>query len=264
MEMDPATPSPDPPPQPLPASKSRLRRLLVILLLAVGIILLFIFLAPSDPSVRWLSPAQLSHAGQPGAITQFKRKLINLTSPLWRWYHPHHPFIHITSTILSITPQSIASAGLGVPISTNQDGLHAWLLSADQLTNLQQRLAADSGAKILSIPRVQTIDDSRAVVTSTMNNTGVGPPFTWWIELVPKARGQSIRLTAGVALSGTPSPLEKSSIAVTNLSAAVQVLVPAAGALVMDGGPAKSAEGHGYLFIISPVQVDAHGNTLKP
>lgn len=265
MESNP--PKPESPT--LPAKGGR-RSALRIGWTALGVLLLavIVFLVVTSLSGRkvvWLTPAEFARSTQPGPFTTFKQKVKTLASPLWRYYRRTRLQIRIDSSMLTL-PAAAAEIRLGAPVTTNANGLRAWILLPAELNAFQARLKTNPGALLVAAPRVQTFDGSQARLSQTMQAPTWGKPTTvLTVDLIPKVVSGSVKLTTSVTYTEMTAPPPGKVFAVkTNLTAACRVLLPNGGGLVVEEASVKDAIGNIYLLILSPTVLDAQGNPIKP
>ncbi len=268
MDSPPPT-SETPPAAAVPTRRRALRRFLIVIvsLLVVLVVLFFVFASP-NPQFAWMTPVQMAQASRPGPLTQLKYKVMRLAGPLMRFYHSHRPNIHIAANVF--TASSIAGQiDPAAPGLTNADGTRAWILPSQELSVFQQRLKTNSGVRFVSGMNIQTGDGMGAEVAtgsrfSVNAATGAWTNIGTSIDALPKTSAGSINLlihASSTELSGvstTNGPAIK-----TNFSAACRVLLPDAGALVLNCRNADPSNPTNYWLIVSPVLVDATGKPVK-
>lgn len=226
---------------------------------------LFFVLARPGPEVTWLTPAELAQASKPGLVTQLRRKAINLTAPLWRWYQRKRHMVSVSSTILTLPPGADAQLALGPPTATDTNGMRIWTLSPEKLISLQQKLASKPGADVLSKSILPTLDGvqvylNNAVYPSSRGAPAVYSPPNVWLAITPKIASRSVNLT--VAITANQSPYAP-AMAQTNISPGFRASLPTTGGLLIDGANIK-CNGTNCWFLISPSILDAAGNPIKP
>lgn len=267
MESKPATPE-----SPTLAAERGRRSALRIGGIAFGILLLAIFLflvltSLSGRKVVWLTPAEFARSTQPGPFTTFKQKVKTLASPLWRYYRRTRLQIRIDSSMLTLSAAA-AEIRLGAPVTTNANGMRAWILLPAELNALQAQFKTNAGALLVGAARVQTFDGSRAQLSHTMQAPTWGKPTTvlaLTVDLIPKVVSGSVKLTTSVTYTEMTAPPPGKVFAVkTNLTAACRVFLPNGGGLVVEEASVKDAIGDIYLLILSPTVFDAQGNPIKP
>jgi hypothetical protein len=261
-----------PPPKsetpPTPAAPSRRRALLYFLaisasLLVILVVLFLVFASPNE-QFTWLTPAQMAQATHAGPLTQLKYKLIRLAGPLMRFYHSHRPNILISSNILK-TSSPTAPAGLGPPFITNSSGMSAWILSPAELLSFRQALKTNSDMTMLTSPRIMTTSGSstRAMLGQSISFSPGGiTNIGITLDTSPTAAASSVKLLLGASSTELAGQSVTNGIK-TNFSAACRVVLPDAGALVMNCRNADSSNPTNYWLIVSPVLVDATGKPIK-
>jgi hypothetical protein len=229
-----------------------------LLYLALGAILAFVlviafilFTSSHRKKIVWMSPAEVAQAVKGGMLRRMKYWVIRQTAPLLRYYHPQHPSIIVDASVLKFSAQASGRNGLGVPISTNADGMRAWILSPTELKDLQTQFKTNDGITVMYRPRIQTRDGMPAILS----------PGNLTLNLFPKVVSGSVKMILSVT---SPTAFPLTPAVQTNLISACAVLTPNGGALVLDAGKAMDTNGGSYWFILSPVVVDARGNPIKP
>jgi hypothetical protein len=269
MDSPPPT-SETPPAAVVPNRRRALRRFLIVIVsLLVVLVVLFLVFASPNPQFAWMTPAQMAQASRPGSLTQLKYKAMRLAGPLMRFYHSHRPNIHIAVNVFTASP----IAGQTDPDTlglTNADGTRAWILALQELSVFQQRFKTNSSVHLVSGMNIQTRDGMSASVAMGSRFSVNAATGTWTnigtsIDALPKTSAGSINLlihASSTELSGvstTNGPVIK-----TNFSAACRVLLPDAGALVLNCRNADPSNPTNYWLIVSPVLVDATGKPIKP
>lgn len=234
--------------------------------LLLAIILFLVLTSFSGRKVVWLTPAEFARSTQPGPFTTFKQKVKTLASPLWRYYRRTRPQIRIDSSMLTLSAAAAEQIRLGAPVTTNANGMRAWILPPAELTALQARLKTNPGALLMGAPRVQTLDGNQARLSQIMQAPTWGKPTTvLTVDLIPKVVSGSVKLTTSVIYTElTAQPPAKVFAVKTNLTAACRVFLPNGGGLVVEEASVKDAIGNIYLLILSPTIFDAQGNPIKP
>ena len=191
---------------------------------------------------------------------------MDLTAPLWRRYWGTQPQILVDSRLLTLSAAAAAQTGLGAPVATNSDGVHAWILSPAELRPFLQRLKTTPDASLLSRPRLQTASGTKGQVFigGTVSVAGTNTPVGVTLDLIPKIISGSIRLTFAVTATEIGTPSSQADAVRTNLAVACRVLLPNAGGLVVECGNTLDARGKSHWLIISPTAVDAWGKPTKP
>jgi hypothetical protein len=245
------------PPTPV-RNRRRVRRFVFVAIAALLLpAVLLIVLFPSESQVTWLTLAELAHATKPGPLTIIKHKLINLTAPLWRWYHSNRRSIYISSNFLILSTAAAEQTGLGAPTTTNADGLRAWILSPAELDAFRQRLKTLPGASNSFAPAFQTADGSPAQLS-------MNPPIGCSINVLPRAASHSVKLLLN-ATSAEIADLTATNITIkTNFAATCAAVVPNNGGLVLDGGKPDGTNSQSYWLILCPTMLDSQGNRIKP
>ena len=254
---------------PIPKPNRRRRRRLVLAVLGMLVLvitLLLILLPRPGPPFVWLTPAEMARFTQPGPLTRLKHELMNLTAPLWRRYWSTQPQILVDSRLLTLSAAAADQTGLGAPVATNTDGMHAWILSPPELSTFLQRLKTTPDASLLSRPRIQTATGTKGqmFIGGTVSVAGINTPVGVTMDLIPNLISGSIRLTFALTSTEMKAPSGQAEALRTNLAVACRVLLPNAGGLVLEGGSARDANGTNHWLIISPTAVDARGNPIKP
>jgi len=244
--------------------RALLRFLAVSISLLVILVILFLAFAPSDSQFAWLTPAQMAQATHAGPLTQLKYKLIRLAGPLMRFYHSHRPNILISSNILRISSPA-PPADLGPPFITNSGGMSAWILSPAELLSFRQALKTNTTMTMLSSPSIQTasggsaqamIGQSISFSPGGITNIGVT------LDTAPTASGDLVKMLLGASSTELAGQSITNGIK-TNFSAACRVVLPDAGALVINCRNADATNPTNYWLIVSPVLVDATGKPIK-
>ncbi len=259
-----APPKINEPSETLPPRKRSYRRRILLAALALiilGSLTVFVLDALS-PRMVWLTPAELQQASQQGVISRLKYRLAVALGPLNRFiFHRKKDFVHIDSSILALSSASSAKINLGAPMTTNPGGARAWILSPEELNSFTNQLNALPDHAHVSKPRIDTVDGVRSQM-SVGNRVRVGNDYAQiglLVDIIPKVANGKIKLIVGVTDTEHPESDSLSAVK-TNLAVACRVIVPDAGAVVIDGG--GTGESH-YWLVISPVIVDATGKPIK-
>lgn len=235
-------------------------------LLLLAMLFFFVLRGSPEQNLVWLTPAEFRQATQPGAFTRIKYTIINLTGPYLRGFWRYKPQITIDSSLMTFSAAASQATDLGNPVATNSAGLRAWILSPNDLQNLQKRLKSISGVALVSRPRVSTANGIQSQL-SVVDSAPAGSkalPVGLTIDLIPKVANGSIKLwVCAISTARPAAPLENASLIQTNVAISCQTSLPSGGGLVVDAGPAKGVGGTNYWFIISPTAIDARGNPIK-
>jgi hypothetical protein len=256
-----------PPAAATPNRRCVVRRFLAVSvsLLVILVVLVLVFASP-NPQFVWLTPAQMTQASHPGPLTQLKYKLIRLAGPLMRFYHSHRPNISISSNILA-TSSPAAPASLGAPFITNAGGMNAWILSPAELASFRQALKTNSGVTMLSSPSMQTPSGvaTRALVGQFIPlSPGVSANIGITMDATATAYSGSVKMLLGVNSTELSGASTTNGLTIkTNFSTACRVLLPDAGALVINCRNADATNPTNYWLIVTPVLVDATGKPIK-
>jgi hypothetical protein len=253
----------------LPAPRRRPARTFIVALLGLIIltvaILAFFVPRSSDEKMTWLTPAQMAQAKQPGPLMRLKYRLEGIIGPFRRFLRQKpKALVFIASDIFTLPSASSGQIDLGVPASTNIDGMRAWILLPDKLTSFRKRLKAMTDRAPVSSPRMSTADgvQSQMSVGNTVSVGGVPVLAGLTVDLIPKVAGDDLKLLVGVTDTETnANPSANPPSIKTNLAVACRTSVPNAGALVIDSG--KSGEKH-YWLVLQPILIDAAGKPIKP
>jgi hypothetical protein len=176
--------------------------------------------------------------------------------------------IHLTMSFLSVPSDSDVTGTVlaNARCFTNIDGMRSWVLPAHEWRKV--RPSFDSWSK--SWMRMTTIDE-----VDSMGYEGRNPgPGGAAINLSSQVKGGGFDLLLNAVYSGpssaTPNPTntvaqQPAQIVITNLAVACRAIVPNGGMLILDGHKdLPDIPTHGtYWLIISPVAVDAAGNSKK-
>ena len=243
----------------LPA-KDRRRSKLRIGMAVVGVLLLalllwLVFTSLSGNQVVWLTPAELARRTQPGPFSAIKRKIWILAGPLRGLYRRNRPQIVIETSLGTPSLTTIEESGLGAPVTTNTQGLRAWVLTPAESSAFRIRLKAAPGASTGTIQRAQTFDGGQMQLQSVDFRivSGKLTPVGLNTELTPKIVSRSVKLTMAVTFTElVQPPADKVSTVRTNFRATCQAVIPSGGSLVLDGGPPKNGGENRYLLIVSP------------
>ena len=254
METKPALPeSVSLPAQDRRRSKLRIGMALLVLLLAL--LLWLVFTSLSGNQVVWLTPAELARSTQPGPFSAIKRKIWILAGPLARLYRRNRPQIVIETSLERPSLTIIEEAGLGAPVTTNAQGLRAWVFTPAASSAFRIRLKATPGASTGTTQRAQTFDGGQVQLQSVEMRTVSGKltPVGLITELTPKVVSRSVKLTMAVTFTElVQPPPDRVSIIRTNFTATCQAVIPDGGSLVLDGGSPKEGGKNKYLLMVSP------------
>jgi hypothetical protein len=244
-----------------------------LILAVVGIALLTILVRcfptwdrGASKGIVWMTPRQLSQRTAPGLLTQLKYRVLRLPGPFWRWYMSRREHILIDSRLLKLTTEAERRIELPNQRSTNAEGMSALILSAEELASLKQQLKGLPGVATANVMRFTTYDGGQAQIAdgtpsaALTNSTFIGLT----IDLLPKVAGSSFNLLVGATSTDIAVSPDGTVVgARTNFAAACQVLVPNSGGLVVEAEKGKNLSSTNYWLIISPVAVDALGNSKK-
>lgn len=263
--------SPPPSSEPSSSSPPKRRRAFRLFLVAIAALFLlaalFFVLARPGPEVTWLTPAELAQASKPGLLTQWRRKAMNLTAPLWRWYQPRRRRVSISSIALTLTPDAAAQLGLGSPDATDTNGMRVWILSPEKLNSLQQRLITLPGADILTKSVLLAADGFPVYLNNSVppsisrGGPAVYTPPNVWLATTPRIVSHSVNLT--VAITAIQSPFAP-ALPQTNVTPGFRASLPTTGGLLLEGANIKYTNGQSCWFVISPSILDASGNPIQP
>ena len=259
------------PERPSTSRKRPRRTALKLGIIASGVLLLAItFLCfhptPTDGKVVWLTADELARLKQGGPLARIKDKLMQWTAPLWNSYWNRQPQILIDSRLFTLSAAAADQTGLGAPVATNSDGMHAWILSPAELSSLLQRLKTTPDASLLSRPRAQTAPgtSARTFFGNTVLVAGKNVPVGLTLEASPKVHSGSIQLLLDVtSTESVASPAANAAALSTNLAVTCRVLLPNSGGLVVANDNESHAHGTNYWLILSPTAVDARGQPIK-
>jgi hypothetical protein len=144
--------------------------------------------------------------------------------------------------------------------------VRAWILSRNDLKSLRQQLKGLPGVCVANSLNLTTYDGGQAElsdgspVSAATNSVFVGLS----ISLLPKVVGGLFELRIGATSTETNSPPHGAMPdAMTNFTAACQILISNGGGLVLDGGTNLVSPGTNYWIIISAVAVDAQGKPKR-
>jgi hypothetical protein len=245
----------------------RQSRKIFVLLAAVIVLMLaawaLLLIENRGESVTWLTPAQMAQAKQTGPLTRLKYRLAWIINPLKRLIRGHRePQLLLEAHIWEIPGSNATQMELGQPISTNNNGMKAWLLSPARTDSLQKRFKSMSGAHAISSPRVTTADGvpSIMMVGNTLPGAGATTLFEGLtVDLAPHISGDTVKMLIGVTDTETNAGSPALSL-ITNLDVACRASIRDSDALIIDGGGA--GEKH-YWLTLKPVMIDATGKLIK-
>jgi len=160
---------------------------------------------------------------------------------------------------MKLAPNSDAAASFGTPISTNANGLRAWVLDASQLRAFVEPFDARTG-KIGSTSYAIVFDGqqaNRTQISSIVPVNGTNDFINLVTSFVPKIVSGSVQLTVGITwIGGNITPSNANLVA-------CRALLPNNGALVIDCGSAKAADGKNYWFIFCPIIQEPNAKPRK-
>jgi len=236
----------------------------------LALIIVCVFLASSNRDLVWLTPADLTPVNHSGPLIQLKYKIKSFIMPVWKHFQHKPSVVELDATFLSVTEDAVKQFSLGDPLSTSPNGMRAWILSPAQLDTFNHGPKTNPGVLPIRATRIITMEgiQSRVRVQAVNLITGgmhADDSASAIADIVPKIISDSIKIMVGASatnLAGrTPDQL---LIIRTNFAFACQVIIPNAGALVVNGGNVKDLNGTNYWLIISPTILDAQGKPLKP
>jgi len=241
------------------------------LVLLLGFVIVSTRAWHSHNDLVWMTPGDMAQTLRPGPFIQLRRKLANLTRPIWQRFRRSGPNIKIQSKLVALPVASLDPIGLPPASTTNADGTRAWILSPTELSALEERLAAIPGRSDLGASTLFTAD-GRLSRTFMGDPLGVNSlPVCLTIDTIPKFRSGSIKVITAVTatekspwLLGGLARANETSPAQTNLPFACKTLLPNGGALVVAAGNIGSLNGSNYWLIVCPTAVDSRGLPLKP
>ena len=261
MDLPPRVSAP-PPAQPARRGRLILRvSILILILLLLAVFLLLALSHKSNRQFQWLTDEQFSRSMKPNSPTRLADKLQSAVDSLWQHFHANHPEILINCSVLLLSPMVTAQTNLGAPAYTNALGARAWILSPAQRAALQMPFQLDPGVFKLTSARIQTSDGTPCRMSSDQSvplaphiYTNVGTT----IDLRAKSSPHSVNLLLRACITEL-SPTDSQVAINTNFFAACRVVIPDAGAVVIDSGPPSAPGQPTYWLIVSPVQIDPRG-----
>jgi hypothetical protein len=216
--------------------------------------------------LAWMTPPQLSKSLSPGPFTRLKYRFLRLPGPFWRWYMSGREHIQIESRLVTLTAEA---ARRNVPLSlcsTNHDGMCAWILSAEELTILKQHIKDLPEATVSNMARISTYDGGEAQVSTSASAAVTTNPAVvgLTVDVLPRVARQSLYLLVGTTSTDVDSLPDGTVVgSKTNFAAAVQVLLPNGGGLVLESKNLKDSAAPTYWFILSSTAIDAIGKPKK-
>jgi len=241
-----------------PPSRIRIRPWIRVTLAAAGLfllgILLYAWIKPeSGPDLVWLSGRPIPPPRKQTTWSKVRFELIKIGYPVWRHLRTPPTILRVEASLLQCSPAGAreVTSVLGTAVSTNAEGLRAWIIPPSSMSAVRDRLQTAPDIALLSSPRVITGSGSTAQLT-----VGSQGSDTFMIHLAPKVAGKSIRLVVGGQwVQGT-------HLSTTN-TLSCKALLPDGGALFVEG-PARGEAGRtNYVLVFSATAVDARGNPLK-
>ena len=243
------------------------RRVMKFALFLFGACLLAVVLcrawsATSDRKLIWLAPTELTQSTRPGLFTRFGYKVKNLTAPLWQRFRRNRPQIHIDSNLMTVAPEAARQAGLGAAVATNALGLHAWILSPQELIAFERRL--------------------KSIARRVVCKQASGRDQRWWAGLGRRGRLGPRRLQPGSCSDSQDCPRRDPAAGrrhrnrknrshraqprepANELLRRLPVSIPNGGGLVISTPSAPDTGGGSYWFIVSPAAIDPRGNRIQP
>ena len=165
---------------------------------------------------------------------------------------------------MSLSPGAVEETKLGAPLSTNLDGVQAWILSSTELNALRQRWTVVPSASVINNPRVLTLSGMKASCSAGSFNPAGNIQFRLTVDVTPEFARGAVRLWIGLTstemIASSPTNVGE---AITNLAIACRALLPNGGGLVLRGTTADNS-GTNYWSVVSPIVVDAAGNPKIP
>jgi hypothetical protein len=244
------------PPTPPAVSRRRTRIILGFsgFLLAAVIAFLTVSLWPT-PSFQWLSYSVASQSTPPGKFAIMRGKLLNLTAPLWKPFRRNRRQIQIGVTMSTVSSNSIAAAGLGLPIATNMLGTRAWLLGPGTHKSLERSIDAITGAS----PAITISDGGQASIRTGIPTAlgGTNEIIYVLINLAPKSVSESIRLDVGVDWISGHLPPPKANLF------SCRVFLSKTATLAIDCPQAACIDGTHLWFEFYPIVIDSTPNKPK-
>jgi hypothetical protein len=172
----------------------------------------------------------------------------------------------VNARLVGLTTAAGQQAEPASKCHTNQEGVRAWILSADEFNDFNQRLKSLPGIDAGHIVSLTTFDGGQAQISNgdprTVGTNSLLVGFT--LDVLPKIAEGRFDLLVG-ATSTDVSPLPDGIITTvnTNLLTACRVLLLNGGALVVDGGATGLSPGTNQWLILSAMAVDAQGIPKK-
>ncbi|SPE54189.1 hypothetical protein SBV1_1750019 [Verrucomicrobia bacterium] len=270
-------------PEPLAAVTSRSlpkgRRWAALALAAAVVVLVvlafvFILLLRTNRDLIWLTPDQMARIEHPGPLLQMRRKLTNLTRPLWQPFRRMGPNLQIKASLFSLSGKALDQVKLPAAPRLNSDGTRAWILAPNDLAMLEEKLKEVPSASNICVAALFTANgvQSRLSIGETLRVGANSWPIGLTVDVVAKFAAGSVKASIGVistqrapALPDQPSSpeLKTASPVITNLATACRVLLPNGGGLLVDSTGWPQAGGTNYWVIISPTAVDSRGQPIK-
>ena len=247
-------------------TKPKRRRWLLRLCIAGAVfllaIILFCTLTSSDNNKTvWYTESEFAKAVKPGALTKLKN-----TVSKWRWFRPvlnrfQKPDVQISfqTILIKLQTDGVDALGLGTPTSTNFDGTHLWVLSAEQRDRLIWTINS-------SIPGISTRQEITSIdrriwefsAVPLTSRTGTVLAAGLVVDCLPHVYSDSIQLTLwahGLKLMSNglagPEPIP------TEFVVACRALIPNGGAAILDVHLTPPA-----FFIVAPNLINPDGTRI--
>src|SRR5580704_3180170 len=251
---------------PAPRRNPSLRTLIALLaiLILIAIVATTLPSPTSGEKIAWLTPAQMAQAKGGGRLANLEQRFQWLINPFHRLFHRGpKALLLFDSSILDISAASGAQLSLGAPVSTNADGMHAWILSPPELNSFLKRLKETPNISTVSRPRISTADgvQSKMSVGNTILVGGALSLVGLSMDLTPKVSGDTFKLLVEVTDTETNTAVSPGLLSFkTNFTIACRATIPNGGALVVDAG--NSGTNH-YWLVLTPQLMDAAGKPIK-
>jgi hypothetical protein len=170
----------------------------------------------------------------------------------------------ISASILKV-PSTAGPPPFGEPFAKSEGGMSAWILSPAQLDSFRQALKANPRLYVVSSSAVQTTvkTPSRLSALRTVPGCYTNVGATLDATATATASSGSINLLLEASYTQVYGPPTNGCVVKTNFSTACRVMLPDAGALLINCGNADPANPTNYWVVVSPVLVDATGQPIK-
>ena len=193
----------------------------------------------TPPTLQSLPPRSKGSSVALDKLEQVTANLKRLTAALWRQFSRKPRPIVISSSLLRLVPADLT--GFGTPISTNANGVKAWVLDSDKLRAFVPPLDA-----IRDSQTVMVFEGGRASLAASipLNSSTSVARTTFHLSYAPKIVSDGVRLDVAVNPNSTaPGGTDMTSI---------RARIPTAGALLLDCPTATSGVGRHSLFLFTP------------